>query len=60
MPRRSTAVATEYSSVIRITRSLFQRVLDSDPGAAIRLRDELANRIDDLTSDFVQVRSKLA
>ncbi|WP_398481469.1 cyclic nucleotide-binding domain-containing protein [Tardiphaga sp.] len=59
MPRRSTAVAAEYSSVIRITRSLFQRVLDSDPDAALRLRNDMAARMNDLASDFAQVRAKL-
>ncbi|QUS37578.1 cyclic nucleotide-binding domain-containing protein [Tardiphaga alba] len=59
MPRRSTAVATEYSSVIRITRSLFQRVLDSDPDAAVRLRNDMASRVNELASDFAQVRKKL-
>lgn len=59
MPRRSTAVAAEYSSVIRITRSLFQRVLDSDPDAALRLRNDMATRVNELTSDFVTVKSKL-
>src|SRR5260221_14390525 len=37
MRRPATATAMEYSSVIRIARSLFQRVLESDPGAAVRL-----------------------
>ncbi len=32
MQRPATATALEHSSVIRITRSLFQRVLESDPG----------------------------
>ena len=59
MPRRSTAVAAEFSSVIRITRSLFQRVLDSDPDAAVRLRNDMASRVNELASDFVSVRSKL-
>lgn len=59
MPRRSTAVAAEFSSVIRITRSLFQRVLDSDPDAAVRLRNDMAARMNELASDFAQVRSKL-
>jgi CRP-like cAMP-binding protein len=59
MPRRSTAVAAEYSSVIRITRSLFQRVLDSDPDAALRLRNDMAARMNELASDFAQVRAKL-
>lgn len=59
MPRRSTAVAAEYSSVIRITRSLFQRVLDSDPDAAVRLRNDMATRVNELASDFAQVKTKL-
>ena len=59
MPRRSTAVAAEFSSVIRITRSLFQRVLDSDPDAAVRLRNDMATRVNELASDFAQVRAKL-
>jgi CRP-like cAMP-binding protein len=59
MLRRSTAVAAEYASVIRITRSLFQRVLEADPTAAVRLRDNMAARVNELTSDFVQVRTKL-
>src|SRR6201987_4781128 len=44
MARPSTATALEHSSVIRLARSLFQRVLESDPVAARRLRDEFANR----------------
>src|ERR1700682_3863202 len=40
MRRPSTATAIENSSVIRVARSLFQRVLESDPAAARRLRDE--------------------
>jgi CRP-like cAMP-binding protein len=59
MPRRSTAVAAEYSSVIRITRSLFQRVLDSDPDAAVRLRNDMAERVNELATDFASVRTKL-
>lgn len=60
MPRRSTAVAAEFSSVIRITRSLFQRVLDSDPDAAVRLRNDMATRVNELASDFASVRARLA
>jgi len=60
MPRPSTAVALDYSSVIRITRSLFQRVLDSDPAAARRLRDDMAARVSQLASDVVLVGSKLS
>ena len=59
MPRPSTVVAMEYSSAIRISRSLFQRVLDSDPAAARRLRDEFAVRASQLSSDIVMVSSRL-
>src|SRR5882757_2305981 len=37
MKRPSSAIALERSSVIRVARSLFQRVLESDPAAARRL-----------------------
>ena len=39
MKRPSTAISLDNSSVVRIARSLFQRVLESDPAAARRLRD---------------------
>ena len=60
MQRPSTAVAIEHSSVIRIARSLFQRVLESDPAAARRLRDELANRTSQFASDIVLAGAKLS
>jgi CRP-like cAMP-binding protein len=44
MARPATAVALEPSSVLRISRSLFQRVLESHPEAARRLRDDFAAR----------------
>jgi CRP-like cAMP-binding protein len=59
MQRPSTATAQEYSAVIRITRSLFQRVLDSDAGAARRLRDDMAARVNRLSEDVTQVGAKL-
>lgn len=59
MPRPSTAIALEDSSAIRISRSLFQRVLDSDPAAARRLRDEFAQRASQIASDIVMVSSRL-
>src|SRR6201995_202381 len=52
MRRPSNALAREYSSVIRISRSLFQRVLESDPAAALRLRDEFAVRTSQIASDI--------
>lgn len=60
MPRPSTAVAMEYASVIRIARTMFQRVLDSDPDAARRLRDEFANRASQIASDIVMAGAKLS
>ena len=60
MPRPSTAVALEFSSVIRVTRGVFQRVLESDPAAAHRLRDDMAARVSQLASDVMLVGSKLS
>jgi CRP-like cAMP-binding protein len=60
MPRPSTATAIEHSSVIRIARSLFQRVLESDPAAARRLRDEFANRTSQIASDVLMAGAKLS
>jgi CRP-like cAMP-binding protein len=59
MQRPASATAVEYSSVIRITRSLFQRVLESDPTAARRLRDELANRTSQIANDMLVAGAKL-
>jgi CRP-like cAMP-binding protein len=60
MRRPSTATALEHSSVIRIARSLFQRVLESDPAAARRLRDEFAIRTSQLASDILMAGAKLS
>ena len=59
MPRPSTATALEYSTVIRVARSLFQRVLESDPEAARRLRDAFANRTSQIASDILMAGAKL-
>jgi len=60
MRRPSTALALENSSVIRVNRSLFQRVLESDPEAARRLRDEFATRTSQITSDILMAGAKLS
>jgi CRP-like cAMP-binding protein len=60
MRRPSTALAMEHSSVIRIARSLFQRVLESDPVAARRLRDEFASRTSQIASDILMAGAKLS
>jgi CRP-like cAMP-binding protein len=59
MQRPSTAIALEHCSVIRVARSLFQRVLESDPDAARRLRDEFAGRTSQIASDIVMAGEKL-
>src|SRR5215813_8718433 len=56
----SLAVALEQSTVIRIARSLFQRVLESDPAAARRLRDEFATRTSQIASDILMAGGKLS
>jgi len=60
MRRPSSATALEHSSVIRISRSLFQRVLESDPAAAVRLRDEFINRTSRLASDILTAGAKMS
>ncbi|WP_024514995.1 cyclic nucleotide-binding domain-containing protein [Bradyrhizobium sp. Tv2a-2] len=60
MHRPSTATALEYATVVRIARSLFQRVLESDPEAARRLRDEFALRSSQIASDIMMAGAKLS
>jgi len=60
MRRPSSAIAVEPSAAIRLARSLFQRVLESDPAAARRLRDELATRTSQLASDILMAGAKLS
>ena len=60
MKRPSTAIALENSSAIRVARSLFQRVLENDPAAARRPRDEFANRTSQIASDILMAGAKLS
>ena len=60
MKRPSTAIALENSTAIRVARSLFQRVLENDPAAARRLRDEFANRTSQIASDILMAGAKLS
>ena len=60
MRRPSTATALEYSTAVRIARSLFQRVLESDPAAARRLRDEFIARTSQIASDILIAGGKLS
>src|SRR3954471_6689898 len=60
MKRPSSAGALDHCSVIRGARRLFQGVLESDPAAARRLRDELATRTSQLASDMMIAGAKFS
>ena len=59
MRRPATAMALETSTVVRLSRSLFQRVLESHPEAARRLRDEFAARTQDAAGSIARLTAKL-
>ncbi|RTL53950.1 MAG: cyclic nucleotide-binding domain-containing protein [Bradyrhizobiaceae bacterium] len=59
MPRPATATALEYSSVVRLSRSLYQRVLESHPDAARRVRDDLAARTSEAAAAIGNLTAKL-
>ena len=50
--RPSSAVAMEYSTVCRISRGMFLRMLESDVEAAIGLREMISRRIDAALDDL--------
>jgi CRP-like cAMP-binding protein len=58
--RPVTAVAREPSSVVRIPRQLFLKMLEGYPDAAVRMRDALARRVGDTAREFSKVRAGLA
>jgi CRP-like cAMP-binding protein len=58
--RPATARAREDSIVLRISRSMFLRMLEGYPDAAERLRDLLASRADQWARDIENVRAALA
>src|SRR5712672_1664926 len=55
--RPVTATALEPSTVLRIPRPLFLKMLDGYPDAAQKLRDVIAKRINDSARDIQSVRS---
>ncbi|MBX9711906.1 MAG: cyclic nucleotide-binding domain-containing protein [Xanthobacteraceae bacterium] len=59
MRRPATATALEQSTAVRLSRSLFQRVLESHPDAARRVRDDLAARANDAASSIANLTAKL-
>jgi CRP-like cAMP-binding protein len=57
--RPVTATALEPSTVLRIPRPLFLKMLDGYPDAAVRLRDILAKRITESERDMQKIRTVL-
>ncbi|MEA2937498.1 MAG: hypothetical protein QOC56_1002, partial [Alphaproteobacteria bacterium] len=57
--RPVTATALEPSTVLRIPRGLFLKMLEGYPDSAKRLRDLMAKRTDDSSRDIQTVRSAL-
>lgn len=57
--RPATATALEPSTVLRIPRPLFIKMLDSFPDAAQKLRESLVARLDQSTREMHAVRAAL-
>lgn len=55
----STAVAKEPTTVIRISRSLFRKMLEGYPAAAEKLRDIMSERLQGWTRDVASVRQRM-
>jgi len=58
--RPATAIALEDSSVIRIPRTLFLKVLEGYPEAARALRDVIVARLGEWTRELTPIRAKLS
>ena len=57
--RPATAIAREPSTVIRISRSLFLKMLEGYPEAAIKLREQVATRAQQAMQEITNVRAML-
>lgn len=57
--RPATATASEPSTVIRISRSLFLKMLEGYPDAAVKLREQLSKRATRAMADMRDVRALL-
>jgi len=57
--RPATARAREDSTVLRISRTMFLRILDGYPDAAVRLRELIASRADQWARELDDVRAAL-
>jgi CRP-like cAMP-binding protein len=58
--RPATATARENSTVLRVSRAMFLKMLEGYPDAAQRLREVIAARADEWTRDMENVRAALA
>jgi CRP-like cAMP-binding protein len=57
--RPATATALEPSTVVRISRNLFQKMLEGYPDVAQKMRDRLSERVDAWARELVNVKSAL-
>jgi len=55
----ATAIAKEPTTVIRISRSLFCKMLEGYPAAAVKLREIMAARLDVWTRELGAVQQKM-
>ena len=55
----ATAIAKEPTVVIRISRSLFRKMLEGYPQAAAQLRDIMAERLEEWTRDLAGVKTAM-
>jgi CRP-like cAMP-binding protein len=58
--RPATAIAREDSTVMRLSRAMFIKMLESYPDAAVRMRELIVSRADQWTREIENVRSALA
>jgi CRP-like cAMP-binding protein len=58
--RPATATAREGSTVLRVSRAMFLKMLEGYPDAAQRLRETIAARADEWARDMENVRTALA
>lgn len=58
--RPATAVAREQAAVLRISRAMFVKMLESSPEAAQRVRDMIASRADQWAREMENIRAVLA
>ncbi len=55
----ATAIAAEPTTVIRVSRNLFRKVLEGFPDAALLMRDRLLERVNQSNAELVRLRAML-